>query len=137
VTQLRRREKEFQAAEIQVLLVGLGNPQQTEAFRRDYRLNFPFACDPQRRLYEAFGLRKTSLLGLASPGVLFKGLKALGSGHGLGIPQQDIYQLSGVFVIDTQGTIRFSHRSQDPADHPSADEILRAAAQVKESADER
>jgi hypothetical protein len=45
--------------------------------------------------------------------------------------------LSGVFVIETLGTIRFSHRSQDPVDHPWPDEILWAAAQVKESPDER
>jgi peroxiredoxin len=136
VTQLRRREEAFQAAEVQVLLVGLGNPEQTEAFRGRYRLNFPFACDPQGRLYEAFGLKKAGLLSLASPKVFFKGIKALGSGHTLGIPQQDVYQLSGVFVIDTRGTIRFSHRSQDPADHPSADEVLAAAVQAKDTADE-
>jgi peroxiredoxin len=116
---------------IEPLLFGLGPPDQAEAFRREFDLSFPIVCDSDRRLYAAYGLKKMGLLGFASPSLLVKGVKALGQGHSMGIPTGDIYQLPGVFIIDTTGRIRFSHYARDPADHPSADTILSALSKIK------
>jgi hypothetical protein len=40
--------------------------------------------------------------------------------------KDDIYQSGGDFVVDREGNILFAYRSQDPADRPSAAELLRA-----------
>ncbi|HEY3167391.1 MAG TPA: hypothetical protein VGK57_09200, partial [Candidatus Binatia bacterium] len=40
--------------------------------------------------------------------------------------KDDIYQSGGDFLVDREGNILFAHRSQDPADRPSAAELLRA-----------
>jgi len=114
-----------------VVLVGLGSLEQAEAFRRELDLSFPIVCDPDRHLYAAYGLKKMGLLGFASPLMLVKGVKALGQGHSMGMPTGDIYQLPGVFIIDTTGRIRFSHYSRDPADYPSADTILSALSKTE------
>ena len=111
--------------------MGLGIPEQAEAFRREFDLSFPIVCDPDRRLYEAYGLKQMGLWGFASPSLLVKGVQALSQGHSMGIPTGDIYQLPGVFIIDTTGRIRFSHFARDPADHPSADTILSALSTMK------
>jgi hypothetical protein len=82
-------------------------------------------------MYAANGLMKMGFLGFASPSLLVKGVKALGQGHSMGIPTGDLYQLPGVFIIDTTGRIRFSHYARDPADHPLADNILLTLSKIK------
>ena len=47
-------------------------------------------------------------------------------GHGIGIPQGDVRQLPGVFIIDTDECIRFSHHASGPADHPQVETLLEA-----------
>jgi len=34
-----------------------------------------------------------------------------------------VYQMSGAFVIDREGIVRFVHRNQHPADHPADERI--------------
>ena len=128
---MRQKEHRFKAKGVKVILVGLGPPEQAEAFRKEFDLSFPIVCDPDRRLYAAYKLKKMGLLGFVSPSLLVKGVKALGQGHSMGIPTGDIYQLPGVFIIDTTGRIRFSHYSRDPADYPSADTMLSALSTIK------
>ncbi len=53
-----------------------------------------------------------------SVGMAMKGLAAMVRGHRMGIPTGDVRQLPGVFIIATDGRIRFCHYSRDPADHP-------------------
>lgn len=114
-----------------MVLVGLGSPEQAEAFRQNFDLSFPIVCDPDRRLYAAYGLKQMGLWDFASPALLVKGVKALSQGHSMGLPTGDIYQRSGVFIIDPTGCIRYSYSARDPADHPSADTILEALATME------
>lgn len=129
---MRQNEKEFEARDVQVVLVGLGSPEQAEAFRKELSLNFRIICDPDRQLYAAYGLKRMRLLQLASPALLVKGVKALSQGHTMGIPRGDVYQLPGVFVIDRNGRIRYSHIGRDPADNPPVEEILSAIEKMKQ-----
>ena len=55
-----------------------------------------------------------------------KGLMAMAKGHKIGVPQGDVRQLPGVFIIDTTGHIRFSHHAANPADHPQPETLLAA-----------
>jgi len=36
-----------------------------------------------------------------------------------------------VFIIDTQGTVRFGYHAANPADHPSPEELLSALARIE------
>ena len=130
---MRQKERRFEAKGVKVILVGLGSPEQAEAFRKEFDLSFPIVCDPDRRLYKAYELKRTGLLKFASPSLLFKGVKALSQGHAMGIPRGDIYQLPGVFIIDQTGRIRFSYYGRDPADHPSPEKILIAVSKLNHS----
>ena len=123
---MRRNKQRFDQVGAQLLLVGMGTPQETAAFAEKFDVPFPMAADPKRTLYRAFDLERMNPLGFFSPTVALKGVSAMAQGHLLGLPQGDVRQLPGVFVIDTGGTIAYRHYSQDPSDHPSPDTILDA-----------
>ena len=126
MAQLRREKSRFDQAGAQVVLVGMGSPQQTAAFAKQFEVPFPILSDPKQKLYRTFELKRMSTLGFLSPAVALKGVAAMAQGHGVGVPQGDVRQLPGVFVIDTEGRIVYSHYAADPADHPNAETILKA-----------
>ena len=129
---MRQTKSRFDNIGAQIILVGMGDREQTETFRRDFAPEFSIVCDPERRLYQAYGLKRAGLFQMASPSMLVKGMKALGSGLGMGLPRGDVLQLSGVFIIDTQGTVRFGYHAVNPADHPTPEELLSALSRIEQ-----
>ena len=126
MAQLRQRKAEIEAAGGHVVLVGMGKPREAETFREQFQVPFPMICDPHRDLYGAYRLERTGMFSLLSPALALKGLSAMSQGHLMGLPEGDVKQLAGVFVIDTAGHIRFSHRSSDPADITDVAVVLQA-----------
>jgi peroxiredoxin len=124
VAQLRRKTDQFQHVGANLVIVGLGSPEETADFKARFDVPFPMIADPQKRLFAAFQLKQASTGSLFSLGMAAKGLSAMARGHRMGIPQGDVRQLPGVFIIDTDGRIRFSHYSKDPADHPDPEDLL-------------
>ena len=123
---MRRNQKKFEKAKARVVLVGLGTPSEADEFAATYTIPFPIVADPEKKLYRKFGLKQMSTLGFLSPGLALKGFTAILGGHGIGMPQGDIRQLPGVFIINTAGQIIFNHIAENPADHPDAATILAA-----------
>jgi len=126
VAQLRQKKQRFDQAGAQVVLVSMGTPEESAAFEMKFNIPFPLISDPKRQLYQAFGLKQISGLELISPSVAFKGLLAMSKGHTIGMPVGDIRQLSGVFIINPDGRIVYSHVASDPSDHPDPDTLLNA-----------
>jgi peroxiredoxin len=124
VAQLRQEKDRFKQLGARVVLVGLGTPEETAAFKTQFKVPFAMIADPEKKLFKAFHLKQASLGGLLSVGMAVKGLSAVARGHGIGIPKGDVRQLPGVFIIDTGGRIRFSHFARDPADHPKPEVLL-------------
>ena len=123
---MRREKDAFDHLGAAVLLVGLGNVEQTAEFKERFDIPFPMIADPERRLFEAFRLKQASAGALLSAKMLFQGVRAMTRGHGIGVPQGDVRQLPGVFIIDTNGRILFSHHASGPADHPRPETLLAA-----------
>jgi len=123
---LRRERERFEAAGLQVVLVGMGTAEESEAFRQRFGVPFPLISDPGKKLYAAYGLQAGTLGDVLSPTTLLRSLSALGRGHLPGVPQGDVLQMPGAFVIDRDGTVLFAHYARDAADHPEP-EALRAA----------
>ena len=122
--QLHSKREKFSEAGFNVVLVGLGTQEQAGKFREEFSLSFPIICDSQKELYGMFDLGRATIANTASPAVLLKGLRAMSKGYRPGIPQGDVMQLPGVFLIDTEGNIRFLYYSKDVSDHPSVDVLL-------------
>jgi peroxiredoxin len=124
VAQLRHQKDAFDHLCAQVVLVGLGSVKDTAAFKERFAVPFAMIADPERRLFAAFHLKRASTGSLLSAGMVVKGLMVMAKGHRMGIPKGDVRQLPGVFIIDTDGRIRFSHYAAGPADHPQPEVLL-------------
>ena len=124
MAQLRRQKEAFDQLGAQVLLVGLGSVEETAAFKKRFDVPFPMVADPEKRLFGAFRLKQASTGSLLSAKMVVQGVKAMAKGHGIGIPQGDVHQLPGIFIINSAGSIRFSHHATGPADHPHPDILL-------------
>lgn len=123
---MRRKAADFEKAGARVVLVGMGPPKESEAFLKKFRLPFIMVCDPERKLYEAYGLKRMGTFDFLSPTLALKSLSAVAKGNLVGIPEGDVKQLAGVFIIDISGHIRSRHLSADPADFPTAEDVLAA-----------
>jgi peroxiredoxin len=122
--QLRNAQRQFEEKGFGVVLVGLGTPQQAEEFRGEFSLSFPIICDPHKELYRRFGLKRGGVSSLISPRVILQGMRTVTRGHTPGMPQGDVMQMPGVFLIDTGGNILYSYYAKDASDHPSVDTLL-------------
>jgi peroxiredoxin len=122
--QLQRSKERFEDNGFQVVLVGLGTFDRAEAFKKQFNISFPIICDPEKKLYQTYGLGRSSVARMASPAFLLKGLKALSQGYLPGVPRDDVMQMPGVFLIDTSGNIRYARYSKDPSDNPSVETLL-------------
>ncbi len=121
----------FIEAGITVVLVGLGKPEQAEQFRKEFSLSFPIICDPDKELYRLYDLKRGTVASMARASVLLKGMRAMSQGYMPGIPRGDTMQLPGVFLIDTEGNIRYSYFSKDPSDHPAVETLLNLKEMLK------
>jgi len=111
-----------------VVAVGLGEPKHAAYFGP--RLAPSVAClswtTPEA--HAAFGIGRVSLGSLARPGLASAAVRATMHGHVQGRATGDTGVLSGTFLIDTTGVIRFAHYARFPGDDPAIDDILAAAA---------
>lgn len=121
---MRQAKERFDKAGVEVVIVGLGTPEQSVEFRKKFQVPFTIVSDPEKQLYAAFGFKQMSPLGFLSPSLFAKSISTMAKGHVMGVPEGDVRQLPGVFIINTDGRIEFSHYAEDPADHPDPDAIL-------------
>ncbi|MGD8971186.1 MAG: peroxiredoxin-like family protein [Desulfobacterales bacterium] len=124
MAQLRRDKHRFAEAGAQVVLVGMGTPAESNSFAAKYEVPYPIVSDPGKLVYRSFDLKRMAPWDFLAPEVVLKGVSAMARGHLMGLPQGDVRQLPGVFVINTAGEIVFSHYAADAADHPAVADIL-------------
>ena len=119
-----RAKSRFDSIDAQVVLVGMGTPEESTSFKEKFDVPFPIISDPAQQVYRAFDLKRISPFRFFSPTVALKGISAMAQGHTMGLPQGDVHQLPGVFVINTDGQFVYRHYASDPSDHPDPDTII-------------
>ena len=102
-----------------IVLVHMGDSQAIEELVGKYGLSgVARICDPEQKLYSAFGLKRGKLRQLFGPKVFWRAFYggAL-SRHGIGHLSADSFQMPGLFLIDHANIVRrYRHRSA--ADRP-------------------
>ena len=126
--QLHRDRDEFEAAGVELVVIGQGTPRHASSFKDDHGLELTLLVDPDRKTYEAAGAKMAGVTDLFGPRVALRGLKAVAServvqGRTIGHPAQ----LGGVLVIAQDGEVVWSHLANDAGDTPPNDVVLEAA----------
>lgn len=119
------RDEAGKQQDVAVAIVTMGKPEGAAAFCRQNRLPFTCLSDPGRGSYRAYGLRRGSFNDVMGPGPILAGVRAAAKGHFVGRPVDDVYQLGGLFLVGSDGRIRYSHYPRHSGDNPGAGEIGR------------
>ena len=120
---------------LKIVLVHMANNEIAEEYINRYKLkNPPHISDPDKSLYEYFGISKGNFWQLYGLKVWARGLKAgLVDGHGLQIDSDlgDYSQMPGVFIVNENRIIeQFVHRSA--ADRPDYAKMISSFLQKKQ-----
>ncbi|MBA2451501.1 MAG: redoxin domain-containing protein [Chloroflexi bacterium] len=125
---MRQQQGDFDAKDVEVLVVSFDPPRRIRGYCR--RLRLPFRClsDEPREAYRAFGLSRASWLRTLTPKALapYVRLYLRRGGPRPMYGGQDLRQMGGDFVVSPDGRLAFAYASHDPADRPSVDDLLAA-----------
>jgi hypothetical protein len=120
--------EEFEAAGVNLVLIGQLTPRHAAHFRRRQGIELPVLADEQRASYKAAGAKIATVGELLGPSVMAKGLMTtLRTGKLQGRTTGHPAQLGGAMVIAPGGTVVWSHMADDASDNASPEEILGAA----------
>lgn len=128
VDQLIDAHQSLTEAGLQLVIVSHASPESAKAFCDQRAPDALCLADPDRAAYKAYGLfRGTFWQTILSPRI-WKSNRRLARTKGFKaeVPHagQDAYQMSGTFVIGTDGRIRLPYYYEDIADHPPVDLLL-------------
>jgi len=128
--QLHRARQDFEAANVALVLIGQATPRHAARFRRMMDIELPVLADSDRESYRVAGAKVATFGELLGPKSVSVGVaRAVRSGgrihqgRTIGHPAQ----LGGAMVIRPDGTIGFSHMSEDASDNAPPEELLAAA----------
>lgn len=120
------RERIEQAG-LNIAVVMQATPEATAAFAERYAPGLLCLADPQRAAYEAYGLERGNLFQtFLNPKVWSAVARARQKGYQVEPPPpgQDAMQMSGTFIIGTDGRIALPYYYDHIADHPPLDLLL-------------
>lgn len=109
---------------LNVAFVSMASPDQAAEFKKRMRSPHTFLCDPDRKLYAAFGLGRADGKQVFSPKVFARGFGATLRGHFVGMPIGDPWQMPGVFLVERDGAVSWEYRSVDASDNPDTNLLL-------------
>ena len=128
--QLDRAHSEFDAAGVGLTLIGQVSPRHAAHFRRRQGIDLPILADKERESYRAAGAKVATTGELLGPSSVTKGVAATIKSKGkttqgkvVGHPAQ----LGGVLLIEPDGSVAWSHMSENAGDNATPQEILDAA----------
>ncbi len=128
ISDIAKQRKKLEASGLRIVFVHMApDPETAEKFFKKYRL-FPIdhIADPEKVLYQAFGLTRSKPTQLLSLMNWIRGFQAVVlEGHGANNPTTELgdgFQMPGVFVLH-QGKVKSSFIHQFPYDRPDYAEI--------------
>jgi peroxiredoxin len=129
--QLHRNREKFEQAGVRLVVVGQGRPEQAEHFQRTQGVDLDMLVDTRRESYRAAGAKVATFSEILGPRVVAKGVRrAAASGVRQGRTVGHSAQLGGVLLVMPDGSIPYSHLSEDASDNPPNDEVLAAVREA-------
>ena len=122
---MKSAQSEFDRRGVAIVIISFAQPQKLAPYQEHHRWPFVILADPKRTSYQAFALKRLSLLRVFSPSTVRLYFRLLREGKKFqNYGKDDYYQAGGDFLIDRAGNILFAHRSQDPADRPPVEKLF-------------
>jgi peroxiredoxin len=137
MTQLGLGYRQLQEKGAEILQVTYSTPEEARLYFRQYRLLFPYLCDPERSVYPLYGIRivhgtvPAFVAGMAVGTVtalsdrLFRGEKTASPLAPMKRYGPTDMEQQAAFIIDKAGVIRYTHASNSLGGLPSTAEYLR------------
>ena len=118
-------KNEFERRGVGIVVISFADPQRLAPYQEYHRWPFVMLADPKRIAYQAFALKRLSLLHVFSLSTLNLYIRLLREGKKIqSYGKDDYYQAGGDFLVDREGNTLFAHRSENPADRPSVEKLL-------------
>ncbi len=117
-----------------IAVVTQGTPASTAQFAATFAPGLDCLADPERKAYQAYGLTRGSIWQTFLNRQVWAAIKrATKKGFKVEPPPagQDAMQMSGTFIINTQGRILLPFYYDNIADHPSIDLFLNGVLNTK------
>ena len=130
VAAIAKRLDEIHATGAEVVLVGVGTPEQAGAFRLLTGWKGPLLTDPERRAYAAADLRKLSVWRLLRPSFFRSARTARQEGFRQTKTKGDPWQLGGTLVLAPGGRVLLVWRNANPDDEAPLDDVVAALRPV-------
>ena len=126
--QLHRDRDEFEAAGVELVVIGQGTPRHASSFKEDHGLELTLLVDPDRKTYEAAGAKIATVDELWHPRIVARAAQiTAGERIVQGRTQGHGAQLGGVLVIARDGRIVWAKMAEDASENAPVEEVLKAA----------
>lgn len=125
VTQLRDRYKEISETGTGLVAIGMGRPDMAAHFREEFDIPFRLLVDQQRQTYPLLDIKRGTWWDVAGPHMWADFAKRLLRGQVTQGVKGDPLQMGGLAVIEPGGHISKVHKSEDPKDNLSIDQLLK------------
>ena len=117
----------IQAAGLGIAIIMQGTPEESAKFAAEFAPGLKVLADPERLAYSAYGLERGNLFQtFLNPRVWSAVSRSRKKGYKVEPPPegQDALQMSGTFIISTEGKIELPYYYDDISDHPPLDLLL-------------
>ena len=119
------------ATDLSVFFVGMGTVDEAASFKQRMRSPHRFIADPDRSLYERFGVQRGKPSQVFTLRALGTGIRATLSGQFQGRPTADPMQLGAAFILDGSGNVCWSRYSDDVAEIVGASTLREQLSRVR------
>jgi peroxiredoxin len=109
----------------------MGEPKHARRYCDERAPSVTCLADDTHEAYALYGLGQGGLGQLVSPAVLKASVRALKAGHRQTETVHDAKMLPGTFIVDRDGTIRYTYYSTHAGDHPAIDDLIAAATSLQ------
>ena len=114
-----------------VVLITFTRARNLRGFRHRLGLGYPVLTDETRDVYREYSLGRGAWRQIWSLPTLRTYRRLLRAGERVSRPTEDTRQLGGDFVVDSEGVLVYTYRSQRPDDRPPVEQLLEAVRSAR------
>lgn len=121
---MRQQYSEIQAKSAAVVAISFEPRDRLFALTRVLQLPFPILSDPERDVYNAYGLSRGNWFRMFAPKTVWTYLKHFARGRRYHHAVSDWRQLGADFILRDDGIVLFEHRGQAPHDRSTVETLI-------------